>query len=100
MDPDVRPVMEQIALAYEAKEILPEPWRVKSFLESEGLDPGRVRSRADALPKVISVLAKKPRERLETLLGLWRRHAEVGDFRMIAEAIVGPRETVAPARER
>ncbi len=97
---EVRPVIERIAVAYEAREILPEPWRVKDFLESEGLDPGRVRSRADALPKVVAVLAAKPRERLETLLRLWRKHAEVGDFGMIAEAILGPPETVAPASER
>lgn len=45
--PEVRPVIERIALAYEAGEILPEPWRVKDFLESEGLDRDRVRSRAE-----------------------------------------------------
>lgn len=100
VDPEIRPVMEQIALAYEAKEILPEPWRVRNYLESEGVDPARIRSRADALPKVVAVLAAKPRERLETLLGLWRKHAELGDFGMIAEAILGPPRTVAPAGER
>lgn len=98
--PEVRPVIERIAVAYEAREILPEPWRVKDFLESEGLDPGRVRSRAGALPKVVAVLAAKPRERLETLLRLWRKHAEVGDFGMIAEAILGPPETAPSAGQR
>ena len=100
VDPEVRPVIERIAVAYEAREILPEPWRVKDFLESEGLDPGRVRSRADALPKLVAVLAAKPRERLETLLRLWRKHAEVGDFGMIAEAILGPPKTVSSAGRR
>lgn len=98
--PEVRPVIERIALAYEAGEILPEPWRVKDFLESEGLDRDRVRSRADALPKVVAVLAKKPRERLETLFGLWRRHAQVGDLGMLADVILGPPKTPAPAGER
>lgn len=100
VDPEVRPVIERIAVAYEAREILPEPWRVKDFLESEGLDRGKVRSRADALPKFVSVLAKKPRERLETLFGLWRRHAQVGDLGMLADAILGPPSTVTPEGRR
>ena len=98
--PEVRPVIERIALAYEAKEILPEPWRVKHFLAQEGLDPDRVRSRADALPKVVDVLAKKPRERLETIFEGWRKHAEIGDLGMLAEAILGPRKASATAGER
>lgn len=100
VDPDIRPVMEQIALAYEAREILPEPWRVKDFLESEGLDRAKVRSRAEALPKVVSVLAKKPRTRLETLFRLWRRHAQVGDLGMLADVILGPPEAIAPGGRR
>lgn len=93
-------MIERIAVAYEAREILPEPWRVKDFLRSEGLDPRRVRSRADALPKFVSVLANKPRERLETLFGLWRRHAQVGDLGMLADAILGTPKTVAPEGQR
>ena len=100
VDPEVRPVIERIAVAYEAREILPEPWRVKDFLAREGLDPDRVRSRADALPKVVAVLAKKPRERLEHLFGLWRRHAEVGELGVLADVILGPPKTAAPAGER
>lgn len=98
--PEVRPVIERIAVAYEAREILPEPWRVKDLLRSEGLDPRRVRSRADALPKVVAVLAKKAPERLEILLSLWRKHAEQGDLAMFAEAILGPPETASPAGAR
>ena len=100
VDPEVRPVIERIAVAYEAREILPEPWRVKDLLRSEGLDPRRVRSRADALPKVVSVLAKKAPERLEILLSRWRKHAEQGDLAMFAEAILGPPETASPAGSR
>lgn len=98
--PEVRPVIERIALAYEAREILPEPWRVKHFLAREGLDPDKVRSRADALPKVVEVLATRGREELEALYGLWRKHTEIGDLGMIAEAILGPRKSAAPAGER
>ena len=100
MDPDIRPVMEQIALAYEAREILPEPWRVKDFLESEGIDRAKVRSRAEALPKVVAVLAGKAPARLETLLRRWPKHAQQGDLAMMAEAILGPGKVVAPADPR
>lgn len=100
VSPEVRPVIERIAVAYEAKEILPEPWRVKHFLAREGLDPDKVRSRADALPKVVDVLAARGREELEELFGLWRKHTEIGDLGMIAEAILGPRKSVAAAGER
>ena len=98
--PEVRPVIERIALAYEAKEILPEPWRVKRFLESQGVDPDRIRSRADALREVVDVLAPLPRSELEELFEGWRKHVEIGDLGMIAEAILGPRKSVASAGER
>ena len=100
VDPDIRPVMERIALAYEAKEILPEPWRVKDFLESEGIDRAKVRSRADALPKFVATLAGRRREELEELFEGWRKHVEIGDLGMIAEAILGPHKTVASPGER
>lgn len=98
--PEVRPVIERIALAYEAKEILPERWRVKKFLASEGVDADRIRSRADALSTVIEVLATFPRERLEDLLGGWREHAERGDLAILADAILGPPKTAPSAGRR
>lgn len=98
--PEVRPVIERIALAYEAKEILPEPWRVKRFLESQGVDADRIRSRADALREVVGVLAPLPRAELEELFEGLRKHVEIGDLGMIAEAILGPRKSVASAGER
>ena len=100
VDSDIRPVLERIGAAYVAKEILPEFWRVRRFLASEGLDTRKLRSRADALPKVVAVLAEKRRERLETLLNRWRKHAEQGDLAMMAEAILGPGKTVAPTGDR
>lgn len=98
--PEVRPVIERIALAYEAKEILPEPWRVKRFLESQGVDADRIRSRADALREVVGVLAALPRAELEDLFEGLRKQVEIGDLGMIAEAILGPRKSVASAGER
>lgn len=98
--PEVRPVMERIALAYESKEILPERWRVKKFLASEGVDADRIRSRADALATVVEVLATFPRERLEDLLSGWREHAERGDLAILADAILGPPKTASSAGQR
>lgn len=100
VESDIRPVLERIGAAYLAKEILPEFWRVRRFLASEGLDTRTLRSRADALPKVVTVLAEKPRERLEVLYSRWRRHAERGDLAMMAEAILGPGKTAASTGER
>lgn len=100
VDPEVRPVLERIAVAYEDRQILPEPCGVRKFLASEGVDPDRVRSRDDALRNLIRILATRRREELEKLLGGWRKHVEIGDLGMIAEAILGPRKGVAPAGER
>lgn len=98
--PEVRPVIERIALAYESKEILPERWRVKKFLASEGVNADRIRSRADALPTVVEVLATLPQERLEDLLSGWREHVERGDLAILADAILGPPKTGSPAGRR
>lgn len=97
---DVRPVLERIAVAYEDRQILPELCGVRKFLAKEGVDPDRVRSRVDALRNLIRVLATRRREELEELFEGWRKHVEVGDLGLIAEAILGPPETVAPASER
>lgn len=93
-------MLERIAVAYEDRQILPEPCGVRKFLASEGVDPDRVRSRDDALRNLIRILATRRREELEKLLGGWRKHVEIGDLGMIAEAILGPRKGVAPAGER
>lgn len=93
-------MLERIAVAYEDRQILPELCGVRKFLASEGVDPDRVRSRDDALRKLIRILATRRREELEKLLGGWRKHVEIGDLGMIAEAILGPRKGVAPTGER
>lgn len=98
--PEVRPVLERIAVAYEDRQILPELCGVRKFLASEGVDPDRVRSRDDALRKLIRVLATRRHEELESLFGGLRKQVELGDLGLIAEAILGPRQSVAPAGER
>ena len=96
IDPGVRPLVERIATGYEDKEYLSELWRVKRFLESEGVDVTKVRSRADALPRVIEVLANRSPERLEALLKSWGRRGSRNDLAVLAEAIMGPAKGAAP----
>ena len=43
-------------------------WRVRKFLESEGIEASKLRSRSDALRKIIDVLACQPYQRLQDLL--------------------------------
>lgn len=61
------PLVEKLALAYEAKEFLPDLWRVRQFLELHGIEASRARSRGDALPKVVRVLAGLSSAELEQL---------------------------------
>ena len=96
IDPGVKPLVERIAAGYEDKEYLSELWRVKRFLESEGVDVTRIRSRADALPRVIEVLANRSPERLEALLKSWGRRGNRNDLAVLAEAIMGPGKGAAP----
>lgn len=96
IDPGVKPLVERIATGYEDKEYLSELWRVKRFLESEGVDVTRIRSRADALPRVIEVLANRSPERLEALLKSWGRRGSRNDLAVLAEAIMGSGKGAAP----
>lgn len=86
---DVKPLIEQIALAYEGKEFLSELWRVRKFLESEGFDASRLRSRADALPKLITVLANHPRAKLEELIAGWEERGDRNDLALLTDVILG-----------
>lgn len=90
-------MLERIAVAYENRQILPELFGVRKFLAEEGLDPDRVRSRVDALRKLIRVLSTRRCEELEELFEGWRKHVELGDLGLIAEAILGSPETALRA---
>lgn len=96
IDPGVKPLVERFAAGYEDKEYLSELWRVKRFLESEGVDVNRIRSRADALPRVIEVLANRSPDRLEALLKSWGRRGGRNDLAVLAEAIMGRTKGAAP----
>lgn len=68
IDPSVRSLVQEIGHAYERKAFLPDLWRVRKFLESEGVEASKVRSRDAALRKVIDVLARQSHRRLQDLL--------------------------------
>jgi len=88
LDRAMRSIVEKIAYAYESKEFLPELRAVKRFLESQGISADKLRSRADALPKVIDVLAHQSKEGLEKLVADSKK-AGRGDLGVIADQILG-----------
>jgi hypothetical protein len=90
---DVRPALEQVAYAYESRQFLPDLSKVRDFLGERGVDPSKLRTRADALPKVINVLAQEPTESLERLLAPTRN--DRGDLGILADHILGRPERSA-----
>lgn len=90
LTPEIKPLVERVAAGYDGKEFLPELWRVRKFLESEGMDASRLRSRADALPKVLAVLANRPEDSLRKLISEWERGSGGSDLAVLADAIMRP----------
>ena len=88
--PEIKPLVERVAAGYDGKEFLPELWRVRKFLESEGVDTSRLRSRADALPKVLAVLANRSEDSLRKLISEWERGSGGSDLAVLADAIMRP----------
>jgi len=84
---DTRPVLERLAHAYENRQFLPDLSKVRSFLGERGVDPSKLRSRADALPKVIGVLAQESADSLECLMTSSRN--DRGDLGVLADHILG-----------
>ncbi|MCZ0945690.1 MAG: hypothetical protein OXJ53_21760 [Gammaproteobacteria bacterium] len=84
---DIRPALERVALAYESRQFLPDLSKVRNFLGERGVDPSKLRSRADALPKVIGVLARESADSLECLLASSRN--DRGDLGILADHILG-----------
>lgn len=88
-DPVAKLALDKLAHRYDAKEFLPDLRNVKRYLESQGVPTEKLRSRLDALPKVINVLASQPVDQLQKLLeeSLTSRR---GDLGMITDQILGP----------
>lgn len=84
-------LMKQLGCAYESKWYLPEMWRVRRFLESNGVKADRLKSRSDALPKVVDVLYRMSESELSEALSDLHR-TERGDFALLADQIMGPKQ--------
>ena len=84
---DAGRLIEKLALAYENKEFLPELREVKRFLESRRVSVTTFRSRVDALPTVLRVLARCNLDELQTLQKKCRPHES--DLGIITDQILG-----------
>ena len=96
-NPDAEPLIRKLALAYEDKRFLPGLREVKRFLEFRQISADKFRSRADAFPVVIGVLAKADPGELAELDE--RNEARGGDLGIIAAQILG-RGSDSSARAR
>ena len=94
-NPRAEGLIRKLALAYEDRQFLPELREVKRFLESRRTLAARFRSRADALPAVVRVLAQTGPEELATLDE--QRETRGGDLGIIANQILGACPTVGAA---
>lgn len=90
LEPDVKALVRQIALAYERKEFLPELRHVRHYLEEAGRDAVKLRFRTEALPEVIEVLASYTRGRLEALIASIEDTGGRNDLAVLASGILGP----------
>ena len=86
-NPDAEHLIRKLALAYEDRRFLPELREAKRFLESRRTSAAKFRSRADALPAIIKVLAQTDLDELATLDE--RKRARGGDLGIIANQILG-----------
>ena len=94
LNDDIRSVVEHLAGAYDEKGFLPDMWRVRQFLESHGIPADKIRSRGDALPKVVRVLAKLSPGELDAL-GLELRDNR-SDLSILTDHILGPADRKHP----
>ena len=87
VESSIRHLVEEIGYAYEQKNFLPDLWRVRKFLESEGVEATKLRSRNAALRKIIGVLARQPQHRLQALLVASKSNK--GELAILTDQILG-----------
>ena len=90
LEPAAKPLVEQIALAYERKEFLPELRQVRQYLEDAGKDVSDLRFRVDALPEVIAVLSTYSHDRLEKLVASFQYTGGRNDLEILTNEILKP----------
>lgn len=83
-------LVKDIACEYENKRYLPELWRVRQFLETNGIEADRLRSRRAALPSVVKVLGSLPVDKLASLARASTKRTK-GDLSVLADQILGAR---------
>lgn len=86
-DPGAEHLLRKLVFAYKDRQFLPGLRDVKHFLESRCTSAVKFRSRADALPAVIQVLAQTKLDELATLDE--KRRVLGGDLGIIANQILG-----------
>jgi len=89
INPEKFSLVEKITCAYGNKQYLPELWRVKRFLESNGVDGSNVRTRTAGLPLVVRVLGGLSEGKLNEMLDGLNMPTK-GDLKIIADQILGP----------
>lgn len=90
LEPDAKSLVEQIALAYERKEFLPELRHVRQYLEEAGKDASKLRLRVEALPEVIAVLATCSHDKLKKLVASFEDTGGRNDLEILASEILKP----------
>ncbi len=90
LEPDAKSLVEQIALAYERREFLPELRHVRQYLEEAGKDASKMRFRVEALPEVIAVLATCSHDKLEELVASFEDTGGRNDLEILASEILKP----------
>lgn len=85
---EIRELLIELVHEYECKRFLGELRLVEKFYFDHGIRPAP-KARADALPKVITVLAKLPLTELRELLATVREGGSDTAFAQLAGAIIG-----------
>ena len=88
LEPEARSLVNEIGCAYQNKRYLGELWRVRRFLESNGVDADKLRSRTAALPVVIGVLGEIPLNELREIASEVKEPSR-GDLAILADQILG-----------
>ena len=86
-NPEAKRLIEKLAHAYEYKAFLPELRDVKRFLESRDFPVAQFRSRADALPIILHLLAQSTLDDLQTLDE--KKRSRGSDLGIITDQILG-----------
>ena len=88
--PSTARLVEKLARAYDERDFLPEFRNVKRFLESRQVATTKFRSRADALPAVLRILAICSPDELRQLDE--GRLGAGSDLGLITDQILGPQK--------